>query len=522
MMEQNKENLSSIFYKMIVVLFGVMMIMILGMNLIFYYGMDYACKNNVTISNGILLIFGVVGILIFGTIYNLFFRKHINKLSRRKCNILLLIGCIILFIVQLYIAYNIYFLSGWDAGVLRKASTDLVNKQLLDSQYPFYKYFTRYPNNVFLTYIFTIIKEITIFFGGDNLDFSLVIVSVLLVNISAWFITKSAAIVFKNRYYPILTLFIYVIYIALSPWITIPYSDTYSIAFTTAILYFYLNRDNMNKYLAWFLILILSFIGYLIKPTCIIVLIAIMLLELWKFIFLSNKQKIKCIKYLLVLLSCVMLFSTIKNYSYSYLGYKEDKTNEFPATHFLMMGLNPVTKGVYYEKDVSYTDSFNSKEKKIAANLDVVKKRLKKYGVNGYFKLLSEKLMTNYNDGTFAWSVEGDFYSKILDEPNDANAQLLRDIYYYDGIYYKNYATYQQSIWITILFFMLIAVKKIAVMINKDSYVIALAIIGITLFLLLFEARARYLFLYSPYYILLAVMGVQNFIAFMHRKLSLQ
>ena len=118
--------------------------------------------------------------------------------------------------------------------------------------------------------------------------------------------------------------------------------------------------------------------------------------------------------------------------------------------------------------------------------------------------------MTNYNDGTFAWSVEGGFYLTVLEAPNDSSAKILRDIYYYDGLYYKNYATCQQSIWITILFFILLAVKRIASTDKKDIYVIVLAIIGITLFLLLFEARARYLFLYSPYYILLAVVGIKN------------
>ena len=519
-MMRDKENISSVFYKIIIGLFGIMILMILGMNIIFSQGMDYACKNNVTISNGVLLILGIIGVLVLGTIYNILFRRHINKFSKRECNILLIAACIILLIIQLYIAYNIYFLSGWDVSILRNTSTDLANQQLLKSQYVNYGYFTRYPNNVFLTFIFTIIKEVAIFLKIENLDFSLVVISVLLVNISAWFITKSAAIIFKDRYYSVLTLFIYSIYIALSPWITIPYSDSYSIIFTTAVLYFYLNRKNMNEYLAWSLIFILSLIGYLIKPTCIIILIAIMLVESWKFIFYSNKQKLRCTRFLLVLLSCIMVFSAIKNYSDDYIGYEENEANAFPLTHFLMMGMNPETKGVYYEDDVMYTASFIGKEEKIKANLEMVKKRLEDYGISGYFKLLGEKLMTNYNDGTFAWSVEGNFYFNILEAPNDSSAKILRDIYYYDGLYYKNYATCQQSIWITILFFILLAVKRIASTDKGDIYVIVLAIIGITLFLLLFEARARYLFLYSPYYILLAVVGIQSFIAFMHRKLS--
>ena len=69
-----------------------------------------------------------------------------------------------------------------------------------------------------------------------------------------------------------------------------------------------------------------------------------------------------------------MVFSAIKNYSDDYIGYEENEANAFPLTHFLMMGMNPETKGVYYEDDVMYTASFIGKEEKIKANLEMVKK----------------------------------------------------------------------------------------------------------------------------------------------------
>jgi hypothetical protein len=44
--------------------------------------------------------------------------------------------------------------------------------------------------------------------------------------------------------------------------------------------------------------------------------------------------------------------------------------------------------------------------------------------------------------------------------------------------------------------------------------VITLSIIGITLFLLLFEARARYLYCYSPIFVLGAMIGLHNAVIF--------
>ena len=65
-------------------------------------------------------------------------------------------------------------------------------------------------------------------------------------------------------------------------------------------------------------------------------------------------------------------------------------------------------------------------------------------------------------------------------------------------------------IWLTIIFlniFSWSAPKK------KNICVIMLSILGLTLFELLFEARARYLFTYAPLYIILALYGFQYIIS---------
>ena len=46
---------------------------------------------------------------------------------------------------------------------------------------------------------------------------------------------------------------------------------------------------------------------------------------------------------------------------------------------------------------------------------------------------------------------------------------------------------------------------------EKEVAVIMLSVIGLTVFELLFEARARYLYTYTPFYILLAAIGIQHF-----------
>ena len=74
-----------------------------------------------------------------------------------------------------------------------------------------------------------------------------------------------------------------------------------------------------------------------------------------------------------------------------------------------------------------------------------------------------------------------------------------------------------QSVWILILFFNIFSLKNIR---NYKLLVIPLSIIGITIFLLLFESRARYLLLYAPFYIILFVIGMNNIINMVNIKLE--
>ena len=74
-----------------------------------------------------------------------------------------------------------------------------------------------------------------------------------------------------------------------------------------------------------------------------------------------------------------------------------------------MMGLNPETKGVYSAEDVRYSRSFVTASERTQANIAVGNQRLQEMGFFGTLKQLAQKMLTLYNDGTFAWGKEGNF-----------------------------------------------------------------------------------------------------------------
>ena len=78
----------------------------------------------------------------------------------------------------------------------------------------------------------------------------------------------------------------------------------------------------------------------------------------------------------------------------------------------------------------------------------------------------------------------------------------------WDRGYYKWFSNFELMVWIAILFLGILSVF----LNKKELSVIMLAVIGLTVFELLFEPRARYLYTYAPFYIILAVSGIQMII----------
>lgn len=132
-------------------------------------------------------------------------------------------------------------------------------------------------------------------------------------------------------------------------------------------------------------------------------------------------------------------------------------------------------------------------------------------GGAGYAKLVFKKTLTNYSDGLFAWGMEGQFFMKTTENKNLIAAPYLKNVYYTNGSLFNRYALFEQFIWtgiIALIFlFLLLRLKKREE--NRYISVLILAVLGLTLFQILFEARARYLYSYVPIYAILACGAVK-------------
>ena len=174
---------------------------------------------------------------------------------------------------------------------------------------------------------------------------------------------------------------------------------------------------------------------------------------------------------------------------------------QFTFVHYLAMGQNDETLGSYSQQDKDDTINKGSR-----SDLTKFKNRVLGRDFIGTVKFYTKKTLLNFNDGSFCWGLDGTFFYKKVDAPNKF-AEFLRQIYYGDGKYFNLFIQIQNYIWLLTLLFCPFIIKKNN---NKNELVIMLSIIGLVIFLTIFEPRTRYMYCYSEIYVMAAILGAFN------------
>lgn len=447
---------------------------------------------------------GVYALSAFGLGTLLFLaRRKIDRLFKtsvlqERFHFVILIGSAILFAVQILLLQTISFRTGWDVSWLMGA---LIDEKSCEG------YFSLYPNQLFLLAIFKAISHVGLYAGFPDAYPLLTIVGAFCVTAS---ITLSAftARTLAGASAGYASFFLGAAFLGLSPWISVPYSDAYGILCPSIVLFFF--TCSKNRLQKIFCITFFSLVGYFIKPTSIFVLLAIALVSLPK---LMEKLKshlshgiphsdMKTMAVTATALVIAIFLALSLNAIAKLTGPNIDETRNFSASHFLMMGFGLASGGAYSEDDVQFSASFPDKQSRQQGNIEEWARRVSDLGPAGIAELFLKKTLSNFGDGTFAWEQEGTFYKEVSD-PGSLPSK-------YFGIGGENnflFRSVSQTLW----FFILVGIA-LCWLIKKPSHtecVIAITLFMLAIFLTLFEARARYLFLYAPYFILLGILGWQ-------------
>lgn len=427
-----------------------------------------------------------------------------------KSSVVLGVLSVLLLVVQLFVVSQTWFKTGWDVRWVTAAN------QGLDLHDPTYlAYVSRYPNQYFLEALNYLISRVAAVFGVSDSYLVLVVLNVCEVNLACLITALSSGkILGQNIVFP--TWFCMVALIGLSPWILVPYSDC--LGMFLAALCLLLAVSAIRPGIKWTLLGTLTSLAVAIKPTLMALVGAIVLVELMqKFTrFLQQRtshaprhltkptrRTVQQLMLTILFVVGILVGKVVVGMTTSTFPIQPETRMQLGAAHYLMMGHNQQTQGGYSDADIAYSESFADPSARTRGDLNEFKFRIQQMGPVQLGKLYAKKLCSTFADGSFSWKQEGSFF---IETPHAGT--------YFSQVYgigdnssaRAPYTPISQLLWFSVLLGCIAA----CIMPTAEKSMIrplCLSILGLGLFLMLFECRARYLIQFIPYFVVLTVAG---------------
>ncbi len=438
---------------------------------------------------------------------NAFFTKH------RLLIVALILAALLP--LQYFIAHAVYTQPGWDVSILTENGYWLaLNEGLVD-----HDYFASYPNNITLLMVWAYFFKALLAVGYRDYLLGAIMLCTLMLNAAVW-LAYSVADRFCGKAIALTIAVFMVPFLCFAPWIVVPYSDTATILFPILCVWLWLLAQRRNfvwqKIVCYALCGVFAAVGALLKPTVLIVLVAIVLTDLFTLKKSCLLQRLALICACLLCAGGVMLAGQTFNASVlrsSGVAAEKIERQSFPFTHFFNMGLsastNPYTGGTVYGKwngdDVVLCGNAPTQAEKIRVTLASAQQKLGAMGAGGYLRYLNDKMRWVMGDGTMY------FGGEVPTSPcfvTSQPQQFFQQFLWKDGAYYPVTAHLLQGIWMFVL-----VLCALPLFLRKQEYdapallCVRLCVFGIMLFIALFEGRSRYLTNFLPLFFVLAAYG---------------
>ena len=350
---------------------------------------------------GLPIFFGAVLLLLLFLFAYRFLNGQTERFLSRSAAVLWILIPVLQAVFILLLHNNVRYDAYW---ILDQAVEMLDTHQFSDTISN--GYFTQVPNNyglTILTYWFlSLMKALGLpascfmravqFFNMLFLDLSL-----LFVFLSIRKLKGQAASVFF-LFFCALTPYVYV-------WAPYYYTSTTSMMFACAAVWIWLCiRDSASvrrQCLLSVLLGILCVTGFKVRATSLIAYIAIALF--WSVRHKTGSLKKYVRPILVFVFSAFLAFCAWKGIVAHYVPFDTTDT-ALPVTHFMMMGTQG--NGSFHMDDLRYTVSLPTAEEKISGTLSVIRERLSENGFQGNIRLLLDKQLNCWTDGTDSYTAE--------------------------------------------------------------------------------------------------------------------
>ena len=454
----------------------------------------------------------LVVIVVYVALFKLL--QHFTPVWERWGSYILPVFLVLLFGIQMYFAHQLIIVPKYDFSSLYDGAVEWLNTGTFASFYDYYYY---YPNNLgpmtFLYVLFRIVSRL-----GYHDYYSVgIFVTCLLTSVmvaSTYYCCKKLF----SATEAIFSLCLFALYPPLYFCGSSFYTDILSMAFPPLVFALFLagsevvqsgdtvppdvppdKRPLCRKWLPDLLLVLACYVGYFLKPTVFICMIAIFIVLLLQ----KNWRRFLTLfaETLLIFGVCTMLF-----HGYIYSHHLDRATADQMATPketWVMMGLNE--NFGFSPDDTEFSRSFTDPTVRKEAVLAEIKNRLSALGAKGIYKQLRLKAVMAFADGTFELSYM--FLFGLAHETGLTDfLTLLGSHYqtYWEGCSLPQYA----NLFFTAVFLFFCAK---AVFQKKEQpavlLIVPLSVCGLMLFLMLWEVHPRYTINYFSYLIMLATWG---------------
>lgn len=476
-------------------LFGLITCIILGYICIAVLSHDWIGRNALSVLGKI--IFEICVLTVLFVVYRVM--RSFAGFFQKYGKYILLLFVVVVFPVQLYISYIMRFTPQYDFLAIYHGAIEWVEQ----GSFPdYYEYFSYYPNNLGgLTFLYIIFK-LSSFLGFHDYYMAGAIVNSLLsllMIILLYYCIQKTYTGTEACY----SLFLYLIFCPLYVWGGAFYTDCLTFVYPVCILALYLyGCDKKEKSRIWSDIAmgIAAFIGYKIKATVFIVMIAV-----WIVLCLTKQLK----RAAFVICSSILLLlagnAVFNAYFYSgHIDPENAKELETPVEAWIYMGLN---------ENIGFSGEDTEQVRNIAASVrkeqtrQLLVTRLESYSLKKLYVHEKQKMVTAFSDGTL------DLSSTLMFGRDSTEGPLTNYVLQY-GKHYGTYWDYCSGIYycyyilgILGLFLTLTVYRKKYEM-NGAGLIVALALTGLACFLAIWEVHPRYTANFNSYIIYAAVAGM--------------
>lgn len=430
----------------------------------------------------------------------------------------LITGCVLLLLVlagQIFFVTYVHPVSGFDAGMLHYAATSSKHVKEIGVT----AYYSLNQNNMPIMLFMHWLSQIS----GQTSWLFFDYVTLFFVDLSA--VLNLCSVVVVQRRALGVAMYLQAGWLAVFPSIIMPYTDAWGLPLVSGFLlcYFVMRKGTMPivaRGIATVGFAVLVTLTYFMKPSSIIPVIAIVIIELLTWLVqpkhLTSKGVFVTLAMLVLIVDSAGLTYKITNDKIQNQTYiKLDKSRSIPAIHFMAMGV--YGEGGYSDKQAIKMAVLPTEKQKTDYSINMLKKRLKKLGAWGYFKFLIMKQRNNTADGTFGWLKEGHFFRENQKPNQNGISNKLKNYIYLYGEHIADFRFVAQLWWIVLLTIIALGFGPRRNVIQM----LRLAMVGGFMFLLLFEGgRSRYLIQYLPCLLLLSVFSFERVVINVRRLLG--